>query len=145
MSLRVCVCGGRYYTHKDRVWTLLDIIRQTDKDIIIICGGAKGADSLAWDWALDRGVRHEIYVAEWKKHGRSAGPIRNQKMLDLGIDLLIAMPGGVGTEHMVKICKKKDVRVYEDKWLPHVIMSAPEGTDITVRSTMTEKNIYAKE
>jgi UDP-N-acetylmuramoylalanine-D-glutamate ligase len=54
-----------------------------------------------------------IYPAKWDLHGKSAGPIRNQQMLDTGVDLVIAFPGGKGTAHMVSIAKKAGVKVVE--------------------------------
>jgi hypothetical protein len=55
----------------------------------------------------------EEYKADWDTYGKSAGPIRNQKMLDTGIDYVIAFPGGRGTEHMKKIARKAGVTVIE--------------------------------
>jgi hypothetical protein len=42
-------------------------------------------------------------MADWEKLGRSAGPIRNQAMLDEGRpDLVVAFPGHHGTADMVR-------------------------------------------
>lgn len=47
-----------------------------------------------------------MFTADWDKHGKSAGPIRNQAMLSGTIgdlaDLLIAFPGGRGTEDCIR-------------------------------------------
>jgi len=141
MTLRICVCGGRDYTHEKRVWALLDAVLAAapQHQIILISGGAKGADSHAKIWAVERGVKNEIYMADWRRHGRAAGPIRNKNMLSTGIDLLIAMPGGPGTQHMINICRENKVRVYQDSWTPHVIMSAPENTELNHSKTTIEQ------
>jgi acyl-CoA synthetase (NDP forming) len=54
------------------------------------------------------------FPANWKKHGKSAGPIRNQLMLDVGKpDLVIAFPGGSGTADMIRRARKAGVPVKE--------------------------------
>ena len=52
------------------------------------------------------------YPANWKKHGRAAGPIRNKQMLEEAKpDLVIAFPGGAGTANMVKQAREAGVKV----------------------------------
>ena len=81
---------------------------------VIIHGAAKGADSLASEWAALNEVKEEVFPADWKTHGRAAGPIRNQQMLDEGKpDLVIAFPGGRGTADMVKRARKAGIEVME--------------------------------
>lgn len=65
-------------------------------------GGADGADYLANEWAKTKaGIKRWVCKADWKKHGRSAGPIRNARMLEWKPDLVVAFPGGRGTKNMV--------------------------------------------
>jgi hypothetical protein len=69
---------------------------------LVITGGARGADTMAHDWALSRGIPTEVYMAEWERLGRKAGPLRNQRMLQEGKpNLVVAFPGGRGTANMV--------------------------------------------
>ncbi|GGD30599.1 hypothetical protein GCM10011335_37050 [Aureimonas glaciei] len=69
----------------------------------LLSGGAPGADTLAWDWGWDRNFHCERMFADWKKHGRAAGPIRNQRMIDeWKPTLVIAFPGGRGTADMIR-------------------------------------------
>ena len=64
---------------------------------------ARGADRFAQEWANANGVAWIVYDANWTKHGRAAGPIRNQQMLDEGRPtLVVAFPGGRGTADMVR-------------------------------------------
>jgi UDP-N-acetylmuramoylalanine-D-glutamate ligase len=56
----------------------------------------------------------EVYPADWKLHGKSAGHIRNQQMLDESKpDIVIAFPGGRGTANMIKRAKKAGVEVFQ--------------------------------
>jgi UDP-N-acetylmuramoylalanine-D-glutamate ligase len=84
-------------------------------NITIITGGATGADRSAADWAALEFTDYEEYPANWKKHGKAAGPIRNKQMLDSGVDLVIAFPGGAGTANMVKQAKKAGVKIIQIK------------------------------
>lgn len=79
-----------------------------------IQGGANGADYLFWQWTDARGVPCGSYNADWKAHGKAAGFIRNQQMLDEGKpNLVVAFPGGPGTAHMVARARAAGVRVVE--------------------------------
>jgi hypothetical protein len=118
--MRVLICGGRDYTNVKRFWYEIDKISQNldfdnNQPITIIHGAAKGADSLANDYAEECGWDVEVYPADWGKYGNSAGPIRNQQMLDSKPDLVIAFPGRSGTAHMVSIAKKAKIKVIEVK------------------------------
>ncbi len=108
--MRVLVCGGRDYDDEPAVVRALVAARAT----FVIDGGAPGADTLAWKWAK----RHlapdcrRTFDAEWHKHGKGAGPMRNQQMLDEGRpDLVIAFPGGRGTADMVRRAERAGVPV----------------------------------
>lgn len=46
----------------------------------LICGMAKGADEAGYRWAKERGVWIDEYRANWNRHGKAAGPIRNEVM-----------------------------------------------------------------
>lgn len=109
--MRLLVCGGRTYSDRATLFAALDEIHAKTPVDVLIHGGASGADCLAMTWAVARGVWFEEYVAEWNKHGKAAGPIRNQRMLDEGKpDLLVSFTGGKGTLDMVTRAKKAGVR-----------------------------------
>ena len=103
--MRVLVCGGRKYTNREHIHnTLCDIDAERGPITRVIHGGATGAD--------DEAIKHIPFVAEWHKHGRAAGPIRNKRMLEEGKpDLVVAFPGGKGTANMVKIAESAGVEV----------------------------------
>lgn len=110
MALRVLVCGGRDFDDYDLLSSTLD---KLDIDLIIE-GGAAGADNWAWKYAKRNGLQFETYRAEWDKHGKSAGHVRNQQMLDEGKpDMVVAFPtkASKGTWDMVKRSKKAGLPV----------------------------------
>jgi predicted Rossmann-fold nucleotide-binding protein len=111
--MTILVCGGRDYTDYAEVCKVLDQLHQ--KGITsIVHGAAPGADSLAGRWAWDRKVICSPYPADWKRHGRAAGPIRNRQMLEESKpDFVVAFPGGLGTANMVSISKAAGITVLE--------------------------------
>lgn len=107
---RVLVCGGRGFDDAALVERTLCDLRPAPS--VIIEGGARGADKLARLWAQHYGADVETCPADWGAHGKAAGPIRNQRMLDEGKpDLVIAFPGGRGTADMVRRAKAAGVEV----------------------------------
>lgn len=118
--MRVIICGGRDFKDFDKGKAILDLLLgpyTSYKDgvfptLTVIEGGAKGADTMADEWLSDnRYSRHIKRKADWEKHGRAAGAIRNREMLGDDPDLIIAFPGGLGTENMIKQAKKAGVPV----------------------------------
>lgn len=114
-GLRVLVCGGRKFQDYIRFARAMRAIEAARGPFtVVIHGGAAGADWCAHLWASSPvGRTKEIeFPADWKTHGRKAGPIRNQQMLDEGKpDLVIAFPGGRGTADMVNRARKAGVPV----------------------------------
>lgn len=110
--MRVLVCGGRDYSEDSHMEEILcDLPRE---GLVIIHGGAKGADACAARWAKCYGVPSHEFPANWNEHGRAAGPIRNQTMIERGKpDLVIAFEGGPGTADMVRRAKKAGIEVRE--------------------------------
>lgn len=62
-----------------------------DYDEVTIVHGAcpTGADELADQWAAENGVAVERHPADWDTHGRRAGYLRNQEMVDAGADIVL--------------------------------------------------------
>lgn len=113
--MRVLVYGGRGYSDRDRIFLELSFIHQDTPITCIIEGGARGADYLAARWSAANDLNdHARFTADWTMHGRKAGPIRNQQMLDQGKpDLVVAFPGGSGTADMMARARKAGVKVVE--------------------------------
>ena len=119
--LVILVCGGRDYDDEPVFDHLMDALLAGFKEhspgaeLVIVHGGARGADKLADLWAKSRKVPVVACPADWKTHGKAAGMIRNLEMLKKWKpQVVIAFPGGRGTAHMVSIARKAGVRVHED-------------------------------
>lgn len=119
--MRVIVTGSRTYGkfpwHQPRLEEVLGELPR--RGLVIVNGGAKGADLMAQDWARSRRVRletHRVLPEEWALHGKAAGPMRNRRMAELGADRCLAFWNGVspGTKDMIEQARafKIPVEIY---------------------------------
>lgn len=107
----VLVCGGRDYTDQEAVDAAL--IQLDAKITLVVHGNARGADTLADNWALRNGVQPARCPANWEFYSNAAGPIRNRAMLVIKPAMAIAFPGGDGTADMIKLCERNHVPVWK--------------------------------
>ena len=88
------IVGSR--TFKDYI-TLKDfILEKIDINSVgrIVSGGARGADTLAIDFAKEYHIRWKIHKAYWDEFGKKAGHIRNG-LIVRDSDLIIAFWDGL--------------------------------------------------
>ena len=110
--MRVLVCGGRDFMDRTWLFRKLDALHSSRSVTMVISGCAPGADTLGIEWAESRGIEVVRFPADWNTHGRAAGPIRNQQMLDEAKpDLVVAFPGGRGTADMVRRAKAAGIEL----------------------------------
>ena len=106
--MRLLACGGRDFIDGAYVEAVLSIYPIT----LLICGMARGADTLAYQYARANNIPTLEFPADWQRYGKRAGMVRNTVMLTEGKpDLVIAFPGGRGTEMMCDIAKRAGVEV----------------------------------
>ncbi|WP_317055405.1 SLOG family protein [Roseovarius rhodophyticola] len=108
--MKVLVTGGREFDQWALVYPILDHFLEVadllGEPLVIVEGGATGADFLARVWAIWRGVDFKEMKADWDAHGNSAGAIRNRKMLQRHTpDLVVAFTGDRGTRDMVGVAR----------------------------------------
>lgn len=88
--MKICVSGDRNWKKADAIYIILDELRKELKKnkgpgiTLIIEGGARGVDSIARQWAIDRKIKYQTFEALWGIYGDAAGPKRNQQMIDEG-------------------------------------------------------------
>jgi hypothetical protein len=111
-NISILVCGGRDFD--DAYFISYVMLRTFNSGDTLIEGGAKGADLLAKRWAIKNNIEVKTFEADWNKYGKRAGFIRNSQMLKEGKpDLVIAFPGGKGTDMMVGLAKDAGVDVLD--------------------------------
>ena len=111
---RVIIAGCRDFADYELLKEKCDFYLQTNtkEDIVIVTGQAVGADALGERCAQERGFQLETYPADWKAHGRAAGPIRNAKMASVAHALISFWDGkSRGTKNMIDTAKKHNLQV----------------------------------
>lgn len=87
---RVLVTGSREFSNLDIARTALSDARWAlGPELTIVHGAARGADRLLGTMASQLGLVTEAHPARWTEHGKAAGFIRNQAMVDAGADLAL--------------------------------------------------------
>lgn len=127
--MRVLVCGGRDYRHEALLRFVLNTIHHFKPITMIIHGAAGkaqdgkaecGADLFAGEWAQGKDITEKPYPvteADWKREGKKAGVLRNQKMLEEAKpDLVVAFPGGTGTNDMCERANRAGVAIRDLRW-----------------------------
>ena len=136
MSQIIVACGGRdlIISDQDCARSMLSVVPGCDVHLLIH-GNAKGADAAIAGAAYQLGWPCIGISADWLKHGKAAGPIRNGQLLQLAIEkaeilqiealakakaqfplswashslaqiTVIAFPGGKGTADLVRQAQK---------------------------------------
>jgi hypothetical protein len=84
-QMRVLICGARDYSDPLKIKRQVRMLkREFGVDLLIISGGASGADTYARIACSLLGVAFCEFPAAWEFFGRSAGPLRNKWMLRWG-------------------------------------------------------------
>ena len=109
--MKTIIAGSRGITDYN---ILLKAIDESKFEITeIVSGGARGADALGEWYASQHNLLIHKFLAEWNKHGKKAGILRNIEMSD-NADALIALWDGKsrGTKHMIDQARKKGLSLY---------------------------------
>jgi hypothetical protein len=83
----------------------------------VLSGAARGVDRLGERWAVEHGVPITRFPADWAKHGKAAGMIRNREMAD-NAEALVALWDGQsrGTLSMIGIARRMGLFVVVKVW-----------------------------
>ncbi len=111
--MKVAIVGSINFTNYELVKKYLDSIKINEIATYIISGGAKGVDTLAQRYAKENGIEMLVFKAEWDKYGKSAGFVRNEKMIR-NSDIVIAIWDGVsrGTKNSINWASKLKKPLY---------------------------------
>lgn len=115
-DLKLVIAGSRNLTPKftDGIYTAFEIFGINEDDyeygIELVTGGCPtGVDAWVKDW-----WRPTIFQADWNKHGKAAGPIRNKEMANYGDALLLIWDGeSRGSKNMKEEMLKLKKPIYE--------------------------------
>lgn len=121
--MRVLITGSRNWTDEDLIWDVLfeylPARGSLMHTVVLVHGDCPtGADAIAsLVWTANGGLE-EPHPANWAKHGKAAGPLRNQEMVNLGADVCLAFPLGEsrGTRDCMRRAEAAGIPVQE--WKP---------------------------
>ena len=100
----VVICGDRGWPAR-KASIIADRIAEIPRDVVVVEGGQRGVDLLAADACRAQARPFLEVPADWSRYDKTAGPIRNRWMLDLGPEAVIAFHdyiwGSKGTKDCV--------------------------------------------
>lgn len=106
--MKIIVAGGRDYVFTRGDAKFLDTLDISE----VVSGGCSGADRGGEKYAKARGIPLRIFNANWKEHGRAAGPIRNNVMAQYA-DGVALFKGGRGTNSMYKEAGDAGILIFD--------------------------------
>ena len=74
------VVGSRTFADYEFLKIKLDELLKNQPKVVIVSGGAKGADALSEQYAKERSYPLITFPAKWDELGKRAGYIRNREM-----------------------------------------------------------------
>jgi hypothetical protein len=111
--MKVIIAGSRGFSNFQLLYTKCEEILETQSDIEIVSGTAKGADKLGEHYASLKGYSVARFPADWDKHGKAAGFLRNKEMAEYA-NMLIAFWDGEskGTKHMIDLAQSNGLEIH---------------------------------
>ena len=112
--MRALVTGQREWSDRALIRRVLSRLPATGT--VVIHGGARGADRLASSVAREFGFAELEFRPDWRRFGKAAGVLRNQRMLDIGqpdivFAFVVELASSRGTADMVQRARKAGVPV----------------------------------
>lgn len=110
-TVRLAIVGSRSFNDMkfmaSAISEILPNVITPGDDLIIVSGGARGADELAVQLAKTIGVSWHVFHADWDTHGKAAGVIRNVDIVN-GSDHVVAFWDGTskGTKNTIELAEK---------------------------------------
>ena len=101
--MKTVIAGSRDFKDYNLLKSQLDYYRMHKNDITeVVSGCSKGVDMLGELYASEESIPVKQFPADWNKHNKAAGPIRNRQMAEYA-DCLIAVWDGAsrGTKNMI--------------------------------------------
>ena len=115
--MNIIIAGSRTFTEYSIISRTVNMIlakwRFNKEFDILYSGCAKGVDTLAIDYAKEKGIKYKEFPANWEIHGNDAGPIRNSKMI-ASADGLVAFWDGKSkdTKDIIGKAERKGIKVH---------------------------------
>ena len=121
--MNLAVIGSRGFNNYNLLKESILTILGNYPDLTIVSGGAEGADKLAERFAKEYNLKTIILKPDWKKHGRSAGFVRNTDIWNnstMGIGFWDGKSSG--TAHSFKLAKKQNKQLIMINYITNTIV-----------------------
>lgn len=145
---RVLVTGSRDWVDTAVIVSALNSeIYQFPEGIIVVHGGAEGADKVAdqWAWVMRQAgypVRPEAHRPDYDRYPAKFAPLRrNELMASLGAGVCHAFPleGGTGTRHCMTQAFANEIRVVNHGFQPYTQQAKDYAEAYLSRRPKTQK------
>lgn len=112
--MKVIIAGSRDITDISAVAAAITegFIELNVKDPVIVSGCAKGVDRIGEIFADHCCYEIVKFPADWEKHGRAAGPIRNKQMAEYADCAIVIHNGSRGSLNMISQMTKLNKPVF---------------------------------
>jgi hypothetical protein len=141
--MKIIIAGTRTFSDREFLFEKMDSLTSQLKEVIVVSGHAgrvyyqnptsvvggktatikmrtdkiiTGADLLGEEWAFERRHPYVVFHADWDRHGKAAGPIRNEEMAKVAQAAALFWDGqSPGTKNMIQLAKKYklDLRIFK--------------------------------
>ena len=114
--MKIIIAGSRVIPNREFVWD--DLLKRMPYHLVteIVSGMVRGADLIGYEFAKHCGIPTACFPADWDKHGKSAGYVRNKEMADYADELIAYWDGkSNGTKNMIDLmalAKKPTTIIY---------------------------------
>jgi hypothetical protein len=106
-TVAVAVVGSRNFSDLELVRKYVASLAYHDDRAIIVTGGARGVDEAAEATALDYSLLVQVIKPDWERHGKAAGPIRNEQIVRVSDEVVAFWDGkSRGTKSTIELTRK---------------------------------------
>ena len=110
--MKLIVAGSRNFKDYEFVKNAIDNLPFKPDEIV--SGNASGVDQSGEKYAKEKGIDLVIFPANWTKHGKSGGCLRNERMINYADALLVIWDGeSRGTQHMISLAIDAGLKVWK--------------------------------
>lgn len=111
--MKLIIAGSRGLTDIAFVTSAIRLCPFLYQTTEVVCGGAKGVDTIGYEFADNLGLPVTVMRADWEKYGKKAGALRNIEMAEYADALCyIRHESTPGTAHMIKEMHKRNKPVW---------------------------------
>jgi hypothetical protein len=123
--MRLLVVGGEYDERK--AMRVFDEYELTET-CVVITGGDVGVESTAYNYCVSKGIPVYVLAANHRTYTKLAYPKRNERMVTMRPDLVLAFPGG----------QTDDVVTRAERWGIEVHLVESRATPVNIASDGSE-------